>query len=370
MEKRSKQISPKLLLGLTLILFFVFLLYKPAQAEVFKDIETNDNNLPYINYLVQKNIIQGFPDGNFHPQGEITRAQMAQMLVKACGKTPSSSQTVSFSDVLPQHWAYNAINAAVQSGYIKGYPDGTFRPELPASRAEVAAMLLRLTSEEIPQINIADSVNDIKNHWASLQVSVVLDANIMELSSTGKFYPDQPANRAEVARGLAIMLILNPDSNKVNITGTLVVINGQVQITKATGEQITVSAANSSQCAQGDTITTGPNSSAHLKFPDGSGFDIKQNTSLKIKEARGCETILQDGTPGTKIEFLEVELPKGQIFGALANTGQNTETKTQAWVLDPEHPLLIASLGTPPLMLASASQNQLPWYNQSEKRYV
>ncbi|MBP1761650.1 MAG: hypothetical protein H6Q64_1192, partial [Firmicutes bacterium] len=318
MEKRLKQISLKLLLGITLIFFLAFILYKPAQAAAFKDMGAEDSSLPYINYLVQKNIIQGFPDGNFHPQGEITRAQMAQMLVKACGNSPSSTPAISFSDVSSQHWAYNAINTAVQSGFIKGYPDGTFKPEAPASRAEVAAMLLRLTSEDIPQISIPDSVNDTNNHWASLQVSVVLDANIMELASPGKFSPDQPANRVEVARGLAIMLILNPDSNKVNITGTLVVINGQVQIIKATGEQITVSAASPSQCTQGDTITTGPNSSAHLNFPDGSGFDIKENTSLIIKEARGCETILQDGTPAAKIEFLEVGLSKGQIFGALA----------------------------------------------------
>lgn len=368
MKKRIKQISSKLLLGLTLIMFFAFLLYKPAQAAVFKDMGTEDDSLPYINYLVQKNIIQGFPDGNFHPQGEITRAQMAQMLMKACGNSPSSTPSVSFSDVSPQHWAYNAINVAVQTGYIKGYPDGTFRPEAPASRAEVATMLLRITSEDIPDISIPDSVKDINNHWASLQVSVALDANIMELTSPGKFSPDQPANRAEVARGLAIMLILDPGSNKINITGTLVVINGQVQITKATGEQITVSSANSSLCTQGDTIVTGPYSSAHLKFPDGSGFDIKENTSLIIKEARGCETILQDGKPGAKIDYLEVGLSKGQIFGALASTSQSTEIKTQAWVLDREHPLLLASLGTPPLMLASASQNQLPWYNQSEKK--
>jgi len=69
MKPRLKPMYPKLLLYLTFIFCLALILYKPAQAAVFKDMGTADKNLPYINYLFQKNIIQGYPDGNFYPLG-------------------------------------------------------------------------------------------------------------------------------------------------------------------------------------------------------------------------------------------------------------------------------------------------------------
>jgi hypothetical protein len=72
----------------------------------------------------------------------ITRAEYAAILVRALG-IPESGKTSSFSDVGSSDWYYGAVSAAVQYGIIKGYDDGTFRPNANITRQEAMAMLQR-----------------------------------------------------------------------------------------------------------------------------------------------------------------------------------------------------------------------------------
>ena len=96
--------------------------------------------------LVELDVIGGFPDGTFKPEEEVTRAQLAKMLVICLGLGDTvealEGKTV-FSDVDENHWASGYINAAVQSKMIAGYPDGTFKPEKEVSYAEAVTMVIR-----------------------------------------------------------------------------------------------------------------------------------------------------------------------------------------------------------------------------------
>ena len=96
--------------------------------------------------LVELEVIGGFPDGTFKPEEEVTRAQLAKMLVICLGLSDTvealEGKTV-FSDVDESHWASGYINAAVQSKIIAGYPDGTFKPEKEVSYAEAVTMVIR-----------------------------------------------------------------------------------------------------------------------------------------------------------------------------------------------------------------------------------
>ncbi len=82
-----------------------------------------------ITKLIDAGVINGFPDGTFKPDQEVTRAQFAKLVAVAFALPTTGVTTSTFSDVAADHWAIGFIEAAVAKGWIKGYPDGTFGPE-------------------------------------------------------------------------------------------------------------------------------------------------------------------------------------------------------------------------------------------------
>lgn len=174
-----------------------------ASTFIFSDLLQDEPAYPYVKYLSAKKLIQGYPDGTFRPVSPLTRAEMAALLVKAKDLKISNTLASPFKDVTSAHWACGAIEAAARAGLIKGYPGGAFRPEETVTRAQVSVMLLSLTKEPLPQIALPGQVKDIDTgHWAWRHVATALDAGIMSMIDRNSFRPDNPATRAQVARGL------------------------------------------------------------------------------------------------------------------------------------------------------------------------
>jgi hypothetical protein len=111
-----------------------------AQNSQFNDVSPNYWAANFINPLVQKGIIAGFPDGTFKPDAPVTRAQFAAMVQKALPKNQIRS-AINFNDVPSNHWANNAINNAYQMGFLSGYPGQIFRPEQNIPREQVLVSL-------------------------------------------------------------------------------------------------------------------------------------------------------------------------------------------------------------------------------------
>jgi hypothetical protein len=82
----------------------------------------------FVEALVNKGLISGFPDGTFAPNAPITRAQYAAIIAKTF-PPPNGSKVSNFTDVKSDYWAASAILRAANMGFISGFPDGTFRPE-------------------------------------------------------------------------------------------------------------------------------------------------------------------------------------------------------------------------------------------------
>ena len=94
----------------------------------------------------------GFPDGTNRPQKNVTRAELAVFLLKAIhgsGYTPPAPAGGSFSDV-SGHWAEAWIEQLKAEGITSGYPDGTYRPENPVTRAEMAVFLVKAFGLPLP----------------------------------------------------------------------------------------------------------------------------------------------------------------------------------------------------------------------------
>jgi hypothetical protein len=96
-----------------------------------------------ISALVMERLISGYPDGTFRPEGNITRAELCSVLMKTQPQTSSPKTKNQFKDVNPKHWAAPFIREAVAANLVKGYPNGTFKPNGPVSRAEGVAIFAR-----------------------------------------------------------------------------------------------------------------------------------------------------------------------------------------------------------------------------------
>ena len=124
----------------------------------------------YIGYVQQFGIISGYADGSFRPNAPVTRAEFAVIASRFEKLTEGGKH---FTDVPSAHWAAKYIDFAATRGWVTGYADGTFKPENPISRAEVAAVTCRLLERSADQSYIRSHLNELRtfadlteDHWA------------------------------------------------------------------------------------------------------------------------------------------------------------------------------------------------------------
>ncbi|MGF1602911.1 MAG: S-layer homology domain-containing protein [Thermosynechococcaceae cyanobacterium] len=94
-----------------------------------------------IRSLAQQNIVNGYPDGSFRPNAPVSRAEYAALVGNAFPNAPRNQSARSFQDVRSDYWAYNAIRTASQTGFLTGYPNGQFEPNQNIQRAQVLVSL-------------------------------------------------------------------------------------------------------------------------------------------------------------------------------------------------------------------------------------
>lgn len=117
---------------------------KTTKPNPFKDVKKNNFAYNDIAAVAEKGIVVGREDGKFHPNGALTRAEMASILTRAFTLSKQTNQTKQFNDVPTSHWAYDSIIQLVESELTSGYPDGTFKPSNQITRAEFAVFLDRV----------------------------------------------------------------------------------------------------------------------------------------------------------------------------------------------------------------------------------
>lgn len=100
-----------------------------------------------VSRLVEAGIINGYEDGTFQGDGSLTRVQICKILCVVLGLESDPQYSQTFSDVAG-HWGIGFIGALAKEGYLKGYDDGSFRPDRPVTRAELAALLNRVAGRK------------------------------------------------------------------------------------------------------------------------------------------------------------------------------------------------------------------------------
>jgi len=154
-----------------------------AKDDTYSDVKENRWSNNAIAYLKSKGIMKGYPDGTFKPQKQVTRAEFAAIIEKYL--EVSKTTNVEFKDLNESHWANETIKAVVILNWMKGYEDGTFKPEKSITRAEVMTVINRMLNRNVREITASVNIfSDLKTtHWAY--------NNVMEATITHKFTFDK-----------------------------------------------------------------------------------------------------------------------------------------------------------------------------------
>ncbi|OAB40926.1 hypothetical protein PBAT_22325 [Paenibacillus antarcticus] len=153
-------------------------------------------------------IVKGYVDGSFKPNATVTRAEFAVMLINAL-KPAANGIKLSFVDKKKiGDWAHDAVAQAVQLGVINGYEDGTFRPSTYLTRAEMASIIANVLKLSV-ESSSATGFTDDKSipTWANNAVVQLNKLGLIEGKGNNRFEPNATTTRAEAVTLLLKMLV-------------------------------------------------------------------------------------------------------------------------------------------------------------------
>ncbi|SDW60956.1 S-layer homology domain-containing protein [Paenibacillus sp. CF384] len=170
----------------------------PASV-TFSDVPSASWSASSIELAAKAGLVQGYADGSFLPKKNVTRAEFASMLANAFGL--AGSAPVSFTDVKDNHWAHDVISALEALGFIKGYGDGSFKPNQQITRAEMVTILAKVI--DFGKAAHSSAFTDLNNHWAAQAIDAMTEASVVKGRGEHSFAPNANATREE-----AVVLIL------------------------------------------------------------------------------------------------------------------------------------------------------------------
>ncbi|WP_281942554.1 immunoglobulin-like domain-containing protein, partial [Paenibacillus tyrfis] len=141
---------------------------------------------------------EGYPDGTFRPDASITRAEFVALVNRVFRLKDKAS--VDFNDVKARDWHYDEFTKARAAGVVSGYEDGTLRPNVPITRQEAAVVLQGLFQAKASAQNSAvDKFKDAGTipSWSKAAIEAVVSQGYMNGYPDGSYMPDRPITRAE-----------------------------------------------------------------------------------------------------------------------------------------------------------------------------
>ncbi|MBI5414935.1 S-layer homology domain-containing protein, partial [Candidatus Peregrinibacteria bacterium] len=178
-----------------------------------KDIEKHWSK-GYVETLECKGIVKGKKNGTFAPDTPITRSELTKIALLMGGYKANGDIFPPFDDIPSRHWAIPYISEAMRRKIVKGYEDGTFRPDANVTRAEAVKILL--VAARIDVISISSNYfRDVgKNDWFRTFVNFAYFQGIIKGYRDGKFHPNQPITRAEAAKITMLVMKLAEEQKK------------------------------------------------------------------------------------------------------------------------------------------------------------
>ncbi len=159
--------------------------------------------------------IFGYPDGTFRPERSISRAEMAAIMTRIMiGNDVPQAASSRYSDVPSSHWAAGYADKAAELGVMNGTQGGKFQPERAITRGELAVIMARFRNLE----PIAGAgFSDTQGHWADGYIRAAAEAGLLKGYVNGTFRPDEPIARAELVTAVNRMLGRGPLLGELNV---------------------------------------------------------------------------------------------------------------------------------------------------------
>ncbi|MDC6157364.1 S-layer homology domain-containing protein [Bacillus albus] len=219
-----------------------------------------------VNYLVDKKVLSGYPDGTFGSSDSLDRAAAATIMTKALDIQVDFDAKPSFIDS-QNHWATPYIAAAEKAGIIKGEGNGIFNPSGKVTRAAMAAMLVNAYKlQDITNNNGQITFHDLKGHWGEKHANILIQAEISKGTEDGNNWsPNRPITRAEAAQFLAKSDQIHHQTKQVENT-----VVGVINDSDSYYVTVTYKDAN------------GNNQEVTIDFPNGNNSNFKNGDKVKV----------------------------------------------------------------------------------------
>ena len=171
----------------------------PEPMFKFSDLPSTHWSYNYVNTLAENFILNGYLDGTFKPDANITRAEFAKIIVSATD-TLDTTAKAEFSDVSEDDWYNYYVASAYKEGFIKGYPDGTFRPNDYITRADICTIVSRSLGSPNTVSGMQFDDDQAIPSYAKIPVYALVKLEIINGMGDGTFAPKANATRAQTAK--------------------------------------------------------------------------------------------------------------------------------------------------------------------------
>jgi hypothetical protein len=190
------------------------------QAPAFWDVHPTDYFYTPVLYLVAHGVVSGYADGTFRPSATTTRGQLTKLIVLGEGWPTDTSGGPHFTDVPPSYVFYNVIETAVHHGVISGYSDGTFRPGADVTRGQIAKIIVNAQGWPIDTRggpHFGDVPPD-STFYSFVETAVT--RGIISGYADHTFRPGNPATRGQIAKIVYNALLIGPSVTGTPATRT------------------------------------------------------------------------------------------------------------------------------------------------------
>lgn len=201
---RSKVADGKVVFFTPTFSKYTIMEYSKSFADVAKHWAKSD-----IELMASKLVVNGTSGDTFAPEAKVTRAEFAAMLVRALGLSTEDAAAGKFADVQSSDWFAADVAAANKAGLVQGFEDNTFKPNAQITRDQMAAMVVRGLKAAGKNISVSQSEQDSQlakfadkaklQAWAKADVAAAVKAGIVNGVTTNSFAPAAKATRAESA---------------------------------------------------------------------------------------------------------------------------------------------------------------------------
>lgn len=181
------------------LILSTFLFAQLALAD-FADLPDSNPHYAAVSALVSQGILKGYDDGTFKPDQNVTRAEAIKIILLGSGITldgASNLPALTFSDVTSADWYYDYLKIAVNKGIVKGYEDGTYKPSQNVNKAEAMKLVLIASGVNVEAVTENPFVDAPFDSWFGAYAAYAKKWNVEPAWIDGRWHPE-----VEMSRGM------------------------------------------------------------------------------------------------------------------------------------------------------------------------